>query len=325
MYYLETHSQDPCYNLALEETVLTRRTAGDYLMLWQNDNAVIIGRNQNAAEEIDADYVARHGVRVVRRMTGGGAVYHDLGNLNYSFITDAGDAQGAARFTEPVVSALRALGLDAQSSGRNDILVSGKKVSGTAQRLCKGRILHHGTLLFDSDGDMIARVLRPDAAKFDSKSVKSVRGRVGNIRAMLNRDMTLAEFWAYLKTALADELEPVALTEQELALAQTLAREKYAAWDWTYAAAPPSTATARRRFPGGTVEVRIRICGGKVEDIVFYGDFLALRDLTPVQEALRGLPCRRAVLYEALQGFALEEYFGTIRAEELLEVIPGWE
>lgn len=286
---------------------------------------MVIGRNQNAAEEIDRAFVAAHGVRVVRRMTGGGAVYHDLGNLNYSFITDAGDAQGAARFTEPVVSALRALGLDAQSSGRNDILVSGKKVSGTAQRLCKGRILHHGTLLFDSDSDMIARVLRPDAAKFDSKSVKSVRGRVGNIRAMLNRDMTLAEFWAYLKTALADELEPVALTEQELALAQTLRREKYAAWDWTYGAAPPSTATARRRFPGGTVEVRIRICGGKVEDIVFYGDFLALRDLTPVQEALRGLPCRRAVLYEALQGFALEEYFGTIRAEELLEVIPGWE
>ena len=150
--YLETGSRDPFYNLAFEEYVLAHRIEGDYLILWQNDNTVVIGRNQNAEEEIDRAFVEAHGVRVVRRTTGGGAVYHDLGNLNYSFITDAGEAENLTmgRFTKPVTSALQGLGLWAEASGRNDILVEGRKVSGTAQRLLNSRILHHGTLLFDS-------------------------------------------------------------------------------------------------------------------------------------------------------------------------------
>ena len=144
MIYLETGSTDPAYNLAFEEYVLNHRTQGDILILWQNDNAVIVGRNQNASEEIDGGFVAEHGIRVVRRNTGGGAVYHDLGNLNYSFITDAVQDAAAHKngFSEMVSGALRGLGLDAEVSGRNDILVSGYKISGTAQQVCKGRILH---------------------------------------------------------------------------------------------------------------------------------------------------------------------------------------
>ena len=157
VYYLETRSTDPYYNLAFEEYVLTHRTEGDYLLLWQNDNTVVVGRNQNTAEEINADFVEAHHIRVVRRGTGGGAVYHDLGNLNYSFITDAGEKEklSFARFTEPVVKALCELGLSASASGRNDILVDGCKVSGTAQRLSGDRVLHHGTLLFDSDPSLV--------------------------------------------------------------------------------------------------------------------------------------------------------------------------
>lgn len=143
--YLETGSFDPCFNLAFEEFVLCNRTEGDYLLLWQNRNTVVVGRNQNTEEEINRPFVCRHRIHVVRRMTGGGAVYHDLGNLNYSLITDAPDAERISmeRFTLPVVNALRGLGLDAEASGRNDILVSGRKVSGTAQRLYRDRILHH--------------------------------------------------------------------------------------------------------------------------------------------------------------------------------------
>ena len=184
-YYLETGSTDPTYNLAFEEYVQANRREGNYLILWQNKNAVIIGRNQNAGEEINRDFVQQHDIQVVRRNTGGGAVYHDLGNLNYSFITDGGDLQNrsATLFTDPVVKALRGLGLDSEASGRNDILVSGCKVSGTAQHMLQGRILHHGTLLFDSNPEMIAGALNPDPTKFQSKSVKSVRSRVGNIRS----------------------------------------------------------------------------------------------------------------------------------------------
>ena len=150
--YMETGSTDPTYNLAFEEYVLTHRREGEYLLLWQNDNTIVVGRNQNTAQEIDPAFVEQHHIRVVRRGTGGGAVYHDMGNLNYSFITDVGDAERLTmeRFTRPIVAALQGLGLRAEASGRNDILVEGRKVSGTAQRLVNGRILHHGTLLFDS-------------------------------------------------------------------------------------------------------------------------------------------------------------------------------
>ena len=181
IHYLETGSVDPCYNLALEQVVLEQRREGDWLMLWQNRNTVVVGLNQNTAEEINASFVEAHGITVVRRMTGGGAVYHDLGNLNYSFIRDVGNAEELTigRFTEPVCRALASLGVQASVSGRNDILVDGKKISGVAQRIVGGRILHHGTLLFDSDPAMIAGALRADPAKFTSKSAKSVRSRVG--------------------------------------------------------------------------------------------------------------------------------------------------
>ena len=240
-HYLETGSRDPAYNLAFEETVLRRRTEGDYLLLWQNDNTIVIGQNQNAEAEIDRAFVEAHGIRVVRRTTGGGAVYHDLGNLNYSFITDAGDAERMTmeRFTRPVVEALRGLGLQAEASGRNDILVEGRKVSGTAQRLLRDRILHHGTLLFDADPHMVAGALNADPAKFQSKSAKSVRSRIGNIRSFLKKDMDLPAFWAYLKDALAgDGLAPDRLTAQELEAAEELRREKYATWEWTFGRSP---------------------------------------------------------------------------------------
>ncbi|MEG2037634.1 MAG: lipoate--protein ligase family protein, partial [Ruthenibacterium sp.] len=164
MTYLETGSQNPYYNLAFEEFVLTERREGDYLLLWQNANTIVIGQNQNAEEEINRAFVEEHGIHVVRRTTGGGAVYHDLGNLNYSFLTDVSDSgtMSMARFTAPVVQALRDLGVQAEASGRNDILADGKKVSGTAQRLSRHRILHHGTLLFDSNPAMIAGALRAD-------------------------------------------------------------------------------------------------------------------------------------------------------------------
>ena len=193
-FYMETGSIDPAYNLAFEEYVLRNKKEGDFLLLWQNDNAVIIGRNQNTEEEIDKAFVEAHGIKVVRRITGGGAVYHDLGNLNYSFITDctAFNKDALAAFTEPVAAALRALGAPAQLSGRNDIVIEGKKVSGTAQRIQDGRILHHGTLLFQSDPEMIAGALKADPDKFRSKSTKSVRSRVGNIADYLLSYVSLA-------------------------------------------------------------------------------------------------------------------------------------
>ena len=326
VHYLETGSVDPCYNLALEQYVLEHRTEGDWLLLWQNANTVVIGLNQNTAEEIDAAFVQEHGITVVRRMTGGGAVYHDLGNLNYSFISDLGNAEELTirRFTEPVCRALAAMGVAAETSGRNDILVAGKKVSGVAQRIAGGRILHHGTLLFDSDPAMITGALKADPAKFSSKSVKSVRSRVGNIRDYLPEGADLAQFRARLLQELTrDGLVRETLAEEELASVRKLADEKYRSWDWTYGHSPDYACRSRARFPGGTLEVRTDIRKGLIEDIVFYGDFMATAPLTELREALRGTRAERSALDAVLSRFDLSSVFGGITKAEVLGLILG--
>lgn len=326
LHYIETGSTRADFNLAFEEFVLENRRQGDWLMLWQNENAVIIGLNQNAAEEIDEGFVRQNGIEVVRRMTGGGAVYHDLGNLNYSFFTDAGDAEELSMeaLARPVCRALLALGVRAELTGRNDICIAGKKVSGTAQRLSRGRVLHHGTLLFDTDASMLAGALRPSPEKFSSKAAKSVRSRVGNIRSFLPRDMELAEFWQALLSELSrDGLVRESLTERELGQVRRLAREKYGSWDWNRGRSPDFGFRARGRFPGGTVEIRLKLCAGRIEDAAFLGDYLSLREGEGLCSALRGIRFEPEELLGALRGLPLREYLGGITAEEITGLIFG--
>ena len=324
IHYLETRSQNPFYNLAFEEYILRNRTEGDYLLLWQNDNTIVIGRNQNAEAEINHAFVEEHQIRVVRRMTGGGAVYHDLGNLNYSFITDAGDSERMTmeHFTRPIVEALKGLGLHAEASGRNDILVEGKKVSGTAQCLIHGRILHHGTLLFDSNPGMVAGALNVDPSKFQSKSSKSVRSRIGNIRSFLSRDMELPAFWDYLKTTLAGSgFQQDTLSEAELETVEQLKRTKYDTWEWNFGRSPKFDLVNKRRFEGGGLETGVHVEQGIIQEIRFFGDFLAVSPIQPLEDALKGCPFRREAVGAVLDQFPLGELFGGITREEVLDTL----
>lgn len=324
LLYLETHSTDPYYNLAFEEYVLKNRTEGAYLILWQNDRAVVVGRNQNTAAEIDRAFAERHGIRIVRRETGGGAVYHDLGNLNYSFIADMdGSAEACKRrLAAPVVDALRTLGLDASATGRNDILVDDCKVSGTAQRIYRKRMLHHGTLLFDADVSMAAGVLRPDPEKFRSRAAKSVSSRVGNIRSYLKTDMDIGKFWEYLKTALArNGLASAALGAEELAAVDELADKKYRTWEWNFGRSPAYTFRNKRKWPGGILETGVSVENGKITDISFQGDFLAMLPLDALTEKLKGRPFSREAVAAALAGVEVGLLFGGIEAEEVLATL----
>ena len=326
-YYLETGQVDPAYNLAFEEYVLLNKKEGDILMLWQNENAVIIGRNQNTEEEIDRAFIEAHGVKVVRRITGGGAVFHDLGNLNYSFITDCGDYDRAAlsAFTEPVVRALRGLGLFAEAKGRNDIVVNGCKVSGTAQRIQGGRILFHGTLLFDSDPEMIAGALRADPDKFRSKSTKSVRSRVGNIRSFLPHPMTMEAFWGYLKEELAEgEFQEIFPTKEELLAISRLKQEKYDSWDWNFGSSPRYEKSVKKICQGGILKTGLTVSrGGVISAVSFRGDFMSRRDVAEIEQALTGCLAEKESLRNVLGRFPLEDYFGSISADEIVESLVG--
>ena len=231
---------DPFFNLAAEEVLLD--TASEPIcMLWRNEKAVVVGKNQDVLSEIDRDYVEAHGIRVVRRMTGGGAVYHDLGNINYTLIEpDAGQFENYAHFTKDLIDFLATLGVKAEFLGRNDVLVDGKKICGNAQCVLGGRVLHHGCVLFDADLTALAKALKPDPEKLRRKGIASVRARVTNIRAHMPHDMRgedfLEAFAGFMKERRG--CEERALTEEEQDEIRRLAEAKYATREWTYGASP---------------------------------------------------------------------------------------
>lgn len=326
MIYLETGSTNPFYNLAFEEYVLKERTEGDYLILWQNDNTIVIGQNQNAYAEINEDFVRAHGINVVRRTTGGGAVYHDMGNLNYSFITDVGDLESLSfkQFTEPVVEVLKKLGLNASSSGRNDIIIDDKKISGTAQRVSRSRVLHHGTLLFNSNPEMVAGALNVDPEKFRSKGAKSVRARIGNIYEMLPEKMSLDRFWDYLREEFAGRDAGIeTLKASELLAVEALKKEKYDRWEWNFGRSPKYDMVNKRYFDGGMLEVHMQVASGVIEDIIFYGDFMATKSMEDVTAGLIGCPNKYEDIKKILSGFDIKSYFGTIDIEEIISLMTG--
>lgn len=324
LIYLETGSTDAAYNLAFEEYVLYNKRDHDYLILWQNKNAVIIGRNQNAEAEIHRPFVQANDIQVIRRNTGGGTVYHDLGNLNYSFITDAEgiDRSTLDHFLNPVVAALRALGLDASASGRNDILVSGKKVSGTAQYLHKGRVLHHGTLLFDANTEVLSNALNPDPTKFQSKGVSSVRSRVANIRDHLKTDMSVSDFWMHIKHTLASEHTiDDCLTDSELFEILKIKESKYDTWDWNYGKSPKYQFQTKTRWGGGLLDIQLSAENSKIKAIKICGDFLCWKPINDLENALINCPLDRTALHNALAPITLSDYIGTITQEELCNTL----
>ena len=320
MHILCMDGFDPCINLAAEEYIL-KHSSGDVLLLWQNDRTVVVGRYQNTLEEVNQEYALTHGITVVRRNTGGGCVYHDLGNLNYSFITDADTPEELTieSFTQPVVDALRSLGIPAVLTGRNDILADEKKVSGCAQTIQGNRILHHGTLLFSSRLEDVAAVLQVRPEKFQSKSTKSVRSRVGNISEFLSIPMTVLQFRDYLASWFGGE--ELSLNEAQWDEIRSLAESKYRSWEWTYGESPKFHFHNRQRFSGGTVEVGASVEDGYIIDIALRGDFLARRSVAEIEQALRGQPLRQDALLRLLKGFELQDYFGTITAEELTQCL----
>lgn len=319
---------DPAFNLALEEYCLTRRSE-DFFLLWRNRPAIIVGKNQNARAEIDTAYVKEMDIPVIRRLSGGGAVFHDLGNVNFTCITTQTGAKriDLHRFAEPVLLALQNLGVPAAFDGRNDIAVNGAKISGNAQYVHHNRVLHHGTLLFSADTSALSQALRPDPLKLATKAVASVKKRVVNIADFLPRSMDVESFIQTLLDHVGahfPDSESGQLGEADTAAISALRDAKYATWEWNFGAAPRYTQRyALRTQAGGTVEAAVDVRRGYIRQVRIWGDYFGVRSIDAVEQRLQGTALNREALQAAVDAVGLQEYLWNVRCEELLAVLLG--
>lgn len=317
---------DPRINLAIEEYALKNLGINEtYLLFYINEPSIIIGKNQNTIEEINTEYVDNNGIHVVRRLSGGGAVYHDLGNLNFSFITkdDGNSFHNFRKFTEPVVEALKKLGVNAELSGRNDLLAEGRKISGNAQFATKGRMFSHGTLLFNSEMDHIVSALRVKKDKIESKGIKSVRSRVANISEFLTEKISIEEFRSLLLKYIFEgkEITEYVLTDKDWEKIHQLSKERYQNWDWNYGKSPKFNLQHSHRFPVGQIDVRLEVNKGIIENCKIYGDFFGVGDVSEIENKLMNVRYERSELEAALNDVDTAYYFGNITKEEFLNLI----
>lgn len=326
MKYIDWKETDPQKNLAFEEYVFNQMDKDEsYFLLWQNDNAVIVGKHQNTIEEINQEYIKENDIKVVRRLSGGGAVYHDLGNLNFTFIVnEAGQEQfDFQTFTLPLVEALKTLGVNAEFNSRNDLAIDGKKFSGNSQYAKRGRILHHGTILFNSNLATIQSALKVKQDKIESKGIKSVKSRVTNIVDYLDEDYTLEDFKAALLKAMFENenLEMITLLEEEIQAIEQLKTEKYATWDWNYGKSPRYNLRKERKCDFGLITVLLQVEKGEIKELHFYGDYFGNGDIQELETLLIGVKPTEEALSEILKEVVLSDYINGLDVKTLIDLI----
>lgn len=321
MICIDNTNKNPYFNLALEEYVLTNFT-DDIFMLWINNPAIIVGKNQNTLGEINADYVKKHNIPVVRRLSGGGAVFHDPGNINFTFIMPNTDDSftNFKKYTEPIIDVLANLGVEAKLSGRNDLTIDERKFSGNAQYIYKGRILHHGTLLFSSNMSHLVNALKVNPDKIKSKGIKSIASRVTNIREHLEEDISINTFKDMVMDHVMKEYggREYILSKEDIENVEKMVEEKYATWDWNYGYSPKYNFTKQTRFAGGNIEIHLDVQNGVIQSTKIYGDFFGKRDVGDIEKALVGIRHNEEDVKNALSKFSLDEYFANISLEDVV-------
>ena len=316
---------DPRTNIALETYLVENRLCDEPLLLFYiNEPSIIIGRNQNTVEEVNQAYVDAHGIHVVRRMSGGGAVYHDLGNFSFCFIQDENSlSRDFSVFTKPVIEALHQMGVaGAKLEGRNDLLIDGKKFSGMTA---------HGTILFDADLDAVTQALKPRADKIESKGIKSVRSRVTNIKPFVApeyKSLTTRQFRDALLLYIFGvkdraQVPEYFLTDADWEKIAQIRAERFANWDWNYGKSPAFSSERYCKFPQGAVDFRFSVERGVIQSLKIYGDFFGMGDIADVEKWLTGIPYRREAVELAFKQFDARHYFGGIEAEALVDVLVG--
>ena len=330
MIYIVSKSHKPQFNIAMEEYCFKKLVQHDNVfMLWINEPAIIVGKHQNTLEEINAQYVRENGIHVVRRISGGGAVYHDLNNLNYTIISneEKGNEFDFKTFSEPVIETLKELGVEANFTGRNDLVVDGQKICGNAQAYINGRIMHHGCILFDTELSVLSKALEIPKDVIESKSEKSVRSKVTNILPHLPVKISVDDFseaiLLHMKRKFPEMTEYV-FSELELEEIKKTSEEKFSSWEWNYGHSPQFNITRKTRFTAGKIQIFATIKKSEIVDIKFYGTFFGNNsDLSDVENVLKGVRYTIEDVREALSTIPLSEYFAGFSLDELVEAIVG--
>ena len=328
MIYYISKTHDTAFNIALEEYCFKQlKDEDEIFLLWINEPSIIVGKYQNTIEEINTEYTREKGIHVIRRISGGGAVYHDLNNLNYTIISNRDKGQEGFNFKEfskPIIETLAELGVKAEFTGRNDLEIDGQKFCGNAQAYIKDRVMHHGCLLFNVDFSALGNALKVSKDKIESKGVKSVRSRVTNILPHLKTPITVEEFgdkiMEYMKKQYPDMKEYV-FSKEELDYIAKRAEIKRS-WEWNYGESPEFNITRGKRFKNGKIQIFATVENSRIKNIKFYGDFFGKNeDLSEIENLLKNVKYTVDDVKKKLESIDIGEYFSKFTVDESVEVI----
>jgi len=328
MLIVKNESDNPFFNHAAEEYMLENFDE-ECFMLWINRPSILIGRNQNAMAEINMKYVKENDITIVRRPSGGGAVFNDFGNVNFTFISKVEDNSFAdfKRFAFPIIEGLKKLSIFAEFSGRNDITIDGKKISGNAQYKHRNKVLHHGTLLFSASMSNLASALKVRPIKLESKGVESVASRVTNISEHLKEPMTLKGFKEFLTNHMVEIYENsrfYEFSQRDIEGINKIVNEKYGTWQWNFGKSPKFSLNNEHRYAGGILEVNLNVDKGLIKEIKLYGDFFGRKDISILEEVLEGVKHEKEALFTALRDYEINDFMNNITKENLIECILGY-
>ncbi|MFO7864644.1 MAG: lipoate--protein ligase [Salinivirgaceae bacterium] len=323
MLCIKSTTNNPAFNLATEEYLLKHKNE-ECFYLYINQPSIIVGKHQNTLAEINVDYVKQQNIDVIRRLSGGGAVFHDPGNLNFTFIKkgEKDKLVDFRKYTQPILDVLVKHGVEARFEGRNDLTIEGKKFSGNAEHVYQNKILHHGTLLFSSKLPDLSKALRVNPLKYKDKAVKSIRSRVTNISVHLKNPLTLQQFEDSIVEHVRDmyaDSRIYELTEEDKAAIQKLVDEKYGTWQWNFGYSPEYNFQKGMKTEGGHIEVNLDVQKGLIKKAKIYGDFFNTKDIQELENLLQGLPHDYNQLNEQLKAIDISEYFSNVTREEFID------
>lgn len=324
MIYIETGSDDVYYNFGLEYYFTVERILDDTVFLfWRTSPTLMVGKYQNVLEEINKPYADEHGIKLVRRMSGGGTIYTDPGGWQFTFIQhENADEIHFSRYITPVIDALAEIGIKAEFNGRNDLVIDGRKFSGNAQYRLGGNIVHHGSLLFDTNIEQMVASTTVDKYKILSKSIKSVRDRVTNISEHLTSPMSADEFKEIMVRHIGGpDMKTYELTFEDKTRISELAAEKFGNWEAIFGADPKFNIERENRFAGGKISFKIDVKKGRIADIAVYGDFFAAMESSAIKDALTGCKYEKGAVRDALIKAHLESAIYRITLDEIVDTI----